>query len=256
MTIASITTTKERQSDFIYKLLDGIQNQIVKFDKTIIYFQSKREDFLYQDIMDKYSNLEIKYVDNHFRSHCKYYYSIIEHPNDDIVMIDDDLIIKENVLKKLKESQELTKSKCLICNCFLLPLINPRYENCILFDNMNYSRYKNLYMRALSGWATLIPAHIFDNTNILDLDTALRLYPTSDECWIYTNCLINNIKTICCGRTFGRDINNDFDYPSALWRSNMSNKNIIQYGSVMYKYLYENGIDFNNISYSDLDNEI
>ena len=125
------------------------------------------------------------------------------------------------------------------------------YDNCEQIDN------KNKYIRTLSGWGTFIPAHILDNTDVIsDIDNGHNIFPTSDECWLYCNCIKYNIPTYCHG-FFGR--RNDLFVDNYVYYNCLYSRNTIKEfdtGYSIYSYLYRNNIDLDKITYEDLDNEI
>lgn len=256
MIIASLTTIPERRSDFIYSCIDSFINQTIKFDLIKVYFQGTKDQCWFKDIENN-KTVQIEYVSNYCKSKSKYYYSLLKYPDDDIVLLDDDLTLDEHFLEKLLIGKK-KEPNCIITHTFAFPYLDVKINNCLSFPlnrEKQYLEYKNLYIKTLSGWGTLIPAHIFDNTQLLDIQKSLDVFPSSDEFWLYCISIINNIKTYCPGLYNSMDeIHPDkYYYPGKLYSIN-KNK-VIENGKRAYYFLKENGIDINNLEYKDLDNE-
>jgi len=260
MNVASLTTTPQRKSNFIYQCIDSIANQTIKFDIIHIYFQGTKQQCWFNDIISDYNNLKISYITDKYGSKSKYYYALNEYNDYNITLFDDDMTYNPHLLEYNLIGHNLYND-CLISGIYTFPYLDIRVKNCFLFLlGSKFERtkeYKNKYIRTLSGWGTFIPAHILDNTDVIsDIDNGHNIFPTSDECWLYCNCIKYNIPTYCHG-FFGR--RNDLFVDNYVYYNCLYSRNTIKEfdtGYSIYSYLYRNNIDLDKITYEDLDNEI
>ena len=251
MLIASMTTLPGRLSD-LDSVLKSLIEQTNQLDLIKIYFQGEKNQFN-SSIIHNFKNVEVEFVSDYAKSKSKYYYSLKEFPNDDIILVDDDLIFEEKFIESLVIGHS-RQPNCVITNLYQFPFLDVIKENCLRFTmDLYYMEYKNKWLRSQSGYGTLIPNHILDNTEILDIDKGNNFFPTSDECWLYCNFVSNNIITYCPGIFNEKKdfIKKEIIYNNRLWSKNQYRSYIN--GDQIFKYLESCNINTNNLIYSDLD---
>lgn len=193
--IVSLTTIKSRISS-IKGVLDSILNQSLAPDEINIYVSNKEftsSDF--SDIYYKTNNINVFFVDD-IKSHKKYYYAFISHPDDFIITLDDDIIYHPDTIRKLWEFH-LKYPNCVICN-------RGRFIS-IYEDNITkYSRWlrnfpidypTNLVMPTGCLGVLYKPSwfknDIYHLERITDKDILLN-----DDVWLKYNEIISKIKVV------------------------------------------------------------
>lgn len=105
--IVSMTSYPKRIS-YIEKVLDSMLRQTILPDIIVIYLS--REEFentkdihfvKNMELMLKNRGVVVRWVNENYKSHKKYFYAFSEYPNDVIITIDDDIIYKSDLIENL-----------------------------------------------------------------------------------------------------------------------------------------------------------
>ena len=108
--IVSLTSFPNRISR-IWLVIETILRQTKKPDKIILWL-SKEQFSSLEDLPKKLlkqinRGLEIEFVDDDIKSHKKYYYTLLKHPNDFMLTIDDDIFYRSTMINDLYNYSKL-----------------------------------------------------------------------------------------------------------------------------------------------------
>lgn len=99
-------TTYPQRVRWLPIVVGSIMRQSVHPERVVLYLskeQFPRTDIKELEIIRK-QGVDIKYKDDDLKSHKKYYYAMLEYPEDVIITIDDDTIYGKDMIKRLYES--------------------------------------------------------------------------------------------------------------------------------------------------------
>ena len=137
--------------------------------------------------------VEIKLVDGDIRSHKKYYYVFKEHPNELILLVDDDIIYPSDLLQSLLKARCDSKKEKVIVHKYGYRM---RYNETGKLEPYKrwgsfYSAYEGNDLFFGSGGGTLVcPKDLWND--VLDLRLALKLCPHADDVWLNAMAKMNN----------------------------------------------------------------
>ena len=140
--------------------------------------------------------LDIRIVENDYRSHKKYLYTLQQYPDDILITIDDDIFYRSTIIEELMVSHEKQPDA-----------IMAHYTHNIQYDKntiLPYNQWQNNvtegdFLFFGSGGGTLFPAHSLhkDVTNIKD---ALCICPNADDIWLNAMARLNYSSIVHTGR--------------------------------------------------------
>lgn len=194
--IVSFTSFPAR-IDTVWLVVESILRQTVKPEMLILWLsedQFPTEDSLPKELLlQKKRGLEIRLCSGDIRSHKKYYYSMLNYPNYDLVTIDDDFFYPSTLIENLlanRDGRRVVAHRCL--------KINIRNEHLAPYEtwgqHLGYSK-ASLRNFATSGGGTLFPAGTL-HPDVLDRELFLKLCPAADDVWLFFMALINGTETI------------------------------------------------------------
>lgn len=137
--------------------------------------------------------VEIRLVDGDIRSHKKYYYVFKEHPDDLVLLADDDIIYPSDLIQALLKARNQDKREKLIAHRYGYKM---RYSNNGELEPYNkwgsyYSAYEGKDLFFGSGGGTLVrPKDLWKD--VLNIDLALKLCPQADDIWLNAMAKLNN----------------------------------------------------------------
>lgn len=114
--IVSLTSFPAR-TNIVYWTLKTLLNQTVKVNRIILWLAEEQfsKERLPQELTEVQDyGVSIRFCDD-LRSHKKYYYSMLEYPNDIIITVDDDIVYPEDTIEKLLKKYEQYPD-CVVCN--------------------------------------------------------------------------------------------------------------------------------------------
>jgi hypothetical protein len=202
--IVTLTAIPSR-IDNIWITLESIFRQSYKPDRIILWLSN--EEFgnitLPDSLLElKEKGLEINFCEN-IRSHNKYYHTVVNNPSAFIVTIDDDIIYTENMISNLIQMHnQYPKAVC------------SNMTHLVTFENgklIPYTKWKQTYKKILKPSHQLIqlgvcgvlyPPKVLPKV-CFDKELIKQLSFGSDDVWLNTMCLINNIP-IVTNKTFNK----------------------------------------------------
>lgn len=246
--IVSFTSFPKRINS-VWIVVETILRQIHRPDKLILWLS--KEQFPALDTLPKKllkqqkRGLEIVLVDGDIRSHKKYYYAMKVYPEDYIITIDDDIIYRSTIIRKLVETAK--NAPGYICSCILsLPVYNngiiEHYLKWVRSDKTSINYEKKRYF-FLTGSGTFYPPHSL-YTDISNIELALKLCPIADDVWLNTMARLKGTRSVLVP---GFDGFLPVQYLSNITLDSVNNGNVsqndIQIGNVRRYYTEKLGID-------------
>lgn len=202
--IVSLTTFPARINK-VHLTIETILRQTKKPDLIILWLsrqQFKSLESLPQRLLTLQSRgLIIRFVNDDLRSHKKYYYTLKEYYQDDLITIDDDLFFRSDMIECLLLKAEQYPSS-IIAN----------YAHRIKFDKDQILPYKEWENNQTlqdcqgfdlffgSGGGTLFRPGLL-SSSVLDKDIFMNICPLADDIWLNAMCRIKNtdvVKTSYC----------------------------------------------------------
>lgn len=192
----------------------------------------KKEESLPEDlrIVVEAFNIEIIWTQYNIKSHKKLIPTLLKYPNDDILVIDDDVIREEGWLACFIEDHKKHPND-IIAGTILYHLKNDefiRYPN-FLVGCTDFGEIIKNGRPANGAGGTLYPKNTFTDKRFFDEELFMNLSPTSDESWqFYFNYREN--KTIRLLSKFFSTRNyipGSQNQPTALYKINKKQYNDI-----------------------------
>lgn len=234
--IVSLTTMPKRivSASIVISIL---MNQTKKPNKILLYlsheeFDNKKIPLLLKKACK--NGLEIIYCEN-IKSHKKYYYTMLNFPNDIIITVDDDLFYKKKLIEELYNSY-LKNPKAISANNVhkiifkddesILP-----YEQWKDVNEIGSISFDNL---AVGVGGVLYPPHSL-HKEFSNLDSIKENCFNADDLWLKVMELLNNFPVVKSGTIKFNYI--PFSQEIALFQSNcFESKNDIQFQKLVKKY--------------------
>ena len=134
----------------------------------------------------EYYGLEIKFVEENLRSHKKYYYVMLEHPEWDVITVDDDIYYRKDLVEQLLRLHSLAPKA--VCGNQVVEL--PMQES----DFYDYASWKFRYIEkptfsyryvAIGCGGIFYPNGIFlPSEQAFDKEVILRNALSADDLWL------------------------------------------------------------------------
>ena len=136
--------------------------------------------------------LDIRLVDQDFRSHKKYLYSLQQYPEAILITMDDDLFYRSTLIAELMAGHK-AHPKAVIAH----------YTHAIRYENGHIQPYNEWKNNATegdrlffgSGGGTLFPPHAL-HAQVTDIKTAMRVCPQADDVWLNAMTRLNKTEII------------------------------------------------------------
>lgn len=193
--IISLTSFPARINK-IWLVVETLLRQSYKPDKIILYLS--KEQFLNYRIPKRLQNLtkrglEIVFVENDFKPHKKYYYSMQQYPNSDIITVDDDIFYDTHLIENLIKYKNENKG-CIISNkCSRIVYdTNGRIKNYTKWEkSQQYSIDDNNFIIGCGG--VLYPPNSFGSLLFNDA-IFMKVCPLTDDIWLNLMARLNNTR--------------------------------------------------------------
>ena len=182
----------------VWLVVETMLRQTIKPDMIILWLSKDQfpsiESIPKKLLQQGNRGLDIRLVDEDLRSHKKYYYTLMEYPNDIMITIDDDIFYPDFVIEKLINYHKLFPNY-ICCNRALL--IN--YEKDKLLPYMNWENLKNdnkcnnLFFT--SGGSTLFPPNSLYQ-DVVNKDIFIKYCFKADDVWLNVMTYLNETNII------------------------------------------------------------
>ncbi len=182
--------------EYAHLAVETLLRQSFKPDRIVLWLA--REQFPDEIIPEslealKKRGLTIRFCED-LRSHKKYYYTFKEYPDDNIIIVDDDLFYPLDTIKKLVKLHKKNPDNIA---CVSAQVISPKITSAPTewVPCKNCDDYKNkIEIQAFSGAASLFPAHWYPQ-ELFNLESIKKLAWSADDLWLKAMSLINGVKT-------------------------------------------------------------
>lgn len=194
-------TSYPKRIDTVWITIASLLNQELNPEKVVLWlsgeqFPNKEKDLPGKLLKLKNRGLSIEFCDDDLKSHKKYYYEMINHPEETVITVDDDMLYPEDMTKQLWEAHE--KYPGQVC-C--------TYSHRFTYDDngelkpyrqwMNNEESKGPVMNILpvGCGGVLYPAGAL-NKDLFDIEKIKRLCPKMDDLWLKSMAVINGTKSV------------------------------------------------------------
>lgn len=204
--IVSLTSFPAR-IDKVWLTIESILRQNVKPDAIILWLY--KGEFLGRESLPKnllrleQRGLQIRFCDENLMPHKKYYYTLLENSNANIITIDDDIIYSSFTLSNLIKSHLLFPET--IC-CTTAREIKITENEIALYNNWNYtfnSTNPSFKYLPIGVGGVLYPPKSL-NEEVLNIDKIKKLAITTDDLWLKIMSVRNKTKVVCLAGKYPR----------------------------------------------------
>ena len=196
-------TSFPRRIPYLWLVIECMLRQTMRVEKIVLYLSKLQFPNLMQDVprnLLPYCRdiLEIKFVDEDFKSHKKYWYILKDYPNTPIITIDDDLIYASDTIELLTELAHSNNNTvpCMYAHRMrwdaqgkLLPYSQILNKGKIDIGVVTDSSFFG------SGGGTYFPVGSLKDAD-LDFDFLRSACPMADDIWLNAVVRKNDFKTI------------------------------------------------------------
>lgn len=240
--IVSLTSFPARISS-VHLVIQCLLRQTILPHKIILWLS--KDQFKGISLPKNLKSLEndifnIRFVDGDIKSHKKYFYVLSEFPNNEVLLVDDDLYYPTDMIEKMLKASEEHPNTVI---CRFCSIMKYKGEGILPYNNWWYeivseSDDQNLFFG--TGGGTLLKK-TWLYKDVLDIDLATYLTPFADDIWL--NAMVNLKGTpkykIYCGLILQIKIENNEKLSSV----NVSeDKNTEQMESLIRYYKTTNGL--------------
>ena len=195
--IISMTTYNKRYSS-IELTLKSLLLQTVKPDRIIIWLDEENDDNLITDTMKEYTKygIEYRYTELELKPHGKYYYAMLEYPNDIIITVDDDIIYPVNMVEDLLRTHAKYPNAICARRVHLITLKNGKLEK---YNNWlsEYRRMREpshlLFATGVGG--VLYPPHLLPQETF-NVRNIKELCHCADDIWLKIMEVKNDVHVV------------------------------------------------------------
>jgi hypothetical protein len=204
--IVSLTTFPARINE-VWLAIETILRQTKKPSKIILWlykgeFEGKESLPMNLLRLEK-RGLEIRFCDENLMPHKKYYYTMLEYPEANVITIDDDMFYPPDLISKIVEFHE-KYPKAIICPItrqikVAKNIIKPYKE----WEYLKSNTTPNINNLTMGGGGTLFPPYSLHG-DYTDLNALKELSLKADDLWLKIMSLKNNIKVVSMAGEYTR----------------------------------------------------
>lgn len=198
--IISLTTIPSRL-DKVWMTTESLLRQLRRPDKIILWLAE--DEFKEIEMpkvlrMQQKRGLEIRYCKD-IKSYKKFYYTMLENPNDYILVVDDDFIYSEKLVSEMLAVNSYYP-ECIVCNRAHKVRADKNgifpYFRWIWYENRKITEENPSFHNFLtSGAGTLFPVWLLDK-EIFREDVFMKIAPTADDVWLNFIAWKSNMKVV------------------------------------------------------------
>lgn len=198
--IVSLTSFPARINT-VWLTITTLLNQTVK-PKMVVLWLAKEQFPDKEALPPKLLELEkcgltIEFCED-LRPHKKYFFTLKKYPDADIITVDDDIFYPEDLIELLVGASN--KNPGVVCCLWGGEIVLDDMKQIAPYNkwtgSTNNSSYPSLYLMPVGCGGVLYPAHIFDGTDILNMDAIKKLCLNNDDLWLKSMCLMNEHKAV------------------------------------------------------------
>ena len=235
--IVSLTSYSKRFNILPYSI-QSILNQSVTPDRIILWLHKSDYNFLPVAVTNLVKlGLEIRFVDEDWRSYKKIIPTLLKYPDCYVVTCDDDIIYKPTLLEDLV-TVHLRVGGIIAHRAHLVQI--DQAGNLLPYSlwlqktpARDFCEINSPLVFPTSGGGTLYPPNCFVK-HVVQVDRALKLSPTADDAWLFFMASHKGTRSSLIGNRGLIDINpNKGD---SLWASNRKGENDKQIKNIINEF--------------------
>jgi len=196
--IVSLTTFPAR-IDKVWLTIESILRQDEKPNKIILWLYNGEfngKDSLPKNLLRlEKRGLEIYFCKENLMPHKKYFYTMLQYPEANIITIDDDMFYPFNLISKLKKSHK-EYPEAIICP--ITRQIEVKGNEIQPYNDSNYLRFNsipNFKNHTMGGGGAFFPAHSL-HIELFNLEILKKYALTADDLWLKVMSLKNGTKVV------------------------------------------------------------
>lgn len=196
--IVSLTSFPKRIGR-VWIVIESILRQSHKPDKIILWLskeQFKNFGSLPKALLNQQNRgLEIRYVDDDFKSHKKYYYTLIEFPNEYLITVDDDIIYPTTLIRKLVELNAIYPNSIVCHRALKIKVENSKVLPYSEWDQIKNFSGPNSSIFFTSGGGTLFPPRAL-HIEVLNNAIFMKYCFSADDVWLNIMARLNTTTIV------------------------------------------------------------
>lgn len=225
--IISLTSYPARFKN-LHIVIRSLLHQSIRAEKIVLYLGKDSNGISLPKRLLKLQkfNFIIKYDYPDIKPHKKYFFSMQEFPEKNIITVDDDLIYDRNLVKDLLNCHEKYPS----CVCARrVNLITKKNEVCNMYKDWEWE-YKDVLEPSFSLLATgcggvLYPSNILP-PETFDIENIKKYCLDTDDIWLKFMELKNNVKVVFTNSKVIHPLTIRHTQEDSLMQTNTKNENI------------------------------
>lgn len=183
--VVSLTSFPKRFKYVKYSIY-SLLNQTIRPDRIILYIDDTVSESDIQELSDLISlGVEIEKRPYNIKPHKKYFFAFLEHKNDIIITVDDDLMYDVCLVESLVKSYKKYPYAISAARVHKITF-NSKH------DVRQYNKWKSnvndrkprmdLFATGVGG--VLYPPYLLEKTNVLDIASILKYSVDNDDIWL------------------------------------------------------------------------
>lgn len=204
--IVSLTTFPLRIKK-LWLTIESILRQKEKPDKLLLWlwigeFPDKKKlpgNLLKQEER----GLEIRFCDDNLMPHKKYFYTMQEYPEANVIIVDDDIIYPPNLLKKIKAMHSIYPDAIISPIIRQIKIIDDNIQSYQTWDYIRTNKPPAFQNLALSGGGTLFPKNSL-HPDVFDINTLKEIAITADDLWLKIMSIRKETKVLSMAGEYSR----------------------------------------------------
>jgi hypothetical protein len=205
-TIVSITTFPTR-IDKVALTIESILRQKEKPDKILLWLyegEFKGENSLPENLLRLMKRgLEIRFCKENLMPHKKYYYTMLEYPNANVITIDDDMFYPSDLILKLKLFHKKHPTSILCCVARKIQLNEGKIDQYSKWSYENINSEPIMSLLPIGAGGVFYPQKSL-HKDIFDLETLKKYALKADDLWLKIMSLRNNTKVVSLAGEYSR----------------------------------------------------
>lgn len=204
--IVSLTTFPSR-IDKVWLVIETILRQKQKPDKIILWLYkgefNEKKSLPSRLLGLEKRGLEIRFCDENLMPHKKYYYTMLEYPEANVVTVDDDMFYPPDLLFKLMKFHKQYPAAIVCPVTRKIEIENIKMEH---YQNWKYTSKNSLpsFTNLMIGVGGVFYPSNSLYPDVLDLEKLKRFALKADDLWLKIMSLKNNTKVVSLAGEYNR----------------------------------------------------
>ena len=224
--VISLTTYPARVKT-VWVTIASLLNQTYKPAKVLLYLSKEQFVAGFEDLPSNLKQLqskglEIVFVEDDLKPHKKYFYAFKDYRDKLVMTADDDIFYPENAVENLVSASKNNPGAVICCRSHKIKLENNNGEKIFAPYNTwenNFTDGPDMLSLAVGCNGVMYRPALFDE-EIFNTDNMRQTALFTDDLWLKTMEITNNIKTYNCSAEPLVYFNNIFTMSTGLWHVN------------------------------------